>query len=303
MGVFVLGSLNVDLVAYVKRLPDPGETVVGKEFLSFPGGKGLNQAIAVARSGSSVAMIGALGDDNHGEFLRKTLASEGINFQEVKTLEGATGVAIIEVDEKGQNRIIVIPGANSGINSDDVAKYLAENPPHILLAQLETPLAVIIEAFKTAKKNGTYTILNPAPAQILPKELLENTDLLIPNEHEASTLTGISIKTVKDAEEAANALRQMGAKEVVITLGENGSIYSTNTATIYQKAFSANVIDTTAAGDAFCGGLAASLDREVPFQQALKYASVAGGLATEIRGAVPSLPTRDIIQRFLQSAL
>lgn len=298
MSVLVLGSLNADLVTYVDRFPLPGETVMGKGFEVHPGGKGLNQATAAARCGASVSMCGALGEDEYGKFLQAQMASEGIDSSGIALTDSPTGRAIIEVESSGKNRIIVIAGANSHVDLGAVISIIDQLRPRVILTQLETPLEVTIGAFKYAKDLGIFTILNPAPYQELPEDLAPLVDLLIPNEYEARLFTGIEVSTVDDASRAAEILVRKGYEKVIITLGDKGALFATSIIRRHVSSFEVDAIDTTAAGDAFCGALAANIDRGFSTLDSLRYASIAGALATTVLGAVPSLPHHEAISTF-----
>ncbi len=291
MSVLVLGSLNADLVTQVDRLPAAGETVIASDFTVHPGGKGLNQAAAAARFGSSVAMLGAVGQDEYGRFLQAQLDNEGVDRSGVGEVQAPTGRAIIEVDASGRNRIIVISGANSSLDVEKVKSDLGKMNPKVILAQLETPIEITYEVFKSAKERGIFTILNPAPFQTLSSELAPFVDLIIPNEHEARLLTGVEIANVEDAYVAAGLLTKKGYREVIITLGDRGAILKRSNFQRHVKPFSVSAIDSTAAGDAFCGTLAACVDRGMRTSDAIRYASAAGAIATTVMGAVPSIPT------------
>jgi len=298
MGVVVAGSLNIDLVVNLDRMPLPGETVHGKTFQTFPGGKGLNQAVSAARSKAVTSMIGALGTDPYSAILREVMHAEGIDAQLVRSINGPCGTAIIEVDSSGQNRIVVIPGANAEMKASE-ASFDSFKPGSTLLAQLESPIDQLVEIFKNAKRSGIRTILNPAPAIDLPESLLMNVDFLIPNQHEAKILSGLNADNRDDAVKAAYRLIERGAAAVVVTLGDVGAIYVDKENVIFQPAFPVNPVDTTAAGDAFCGALAAELDRGNSIEVALEYACAAGGLATTKNGAVPSMPSELEIRSYL----
>lgn len=273
LDVVVLGSLNLDLVARCARLPEPGETVTGSTFHEYPGGKGLNQAVAVARSGARVALVGAVGDDDAGRTLRDVARLDGIDDTAISTVAGsATGRAIISVDESAENSIIVIPGANHRVPSNELP------PSRVVLAQLEVPIELVIDGFRAARASGATTMLNPAPAASLPAELVAVTDIIIPNEHEVGLIGGV------------DALRAAGVATVVVTQGARGVSVSDATGTRSFPAFSVETIDTTGAGDAFCGSLAAQLAQGVPLETSIGWASAAGALATTGEGAVPSLP-------------
>ena len=292
MGVLVVGSLNMDLVVNLNRMPNPGETVMGDTFLTFPGGKGLNQAVATARAGAKVRMIGNLGDDPYAKILREVLVAEKIDDSGVISTSDSTGIALIEVDQSGQNRIVVVSGANAKLKSDN---FTSKADEEIVLAQLESPIVELEKIFKAAKKYGYKTVLNPAPAQKLPPTFLSEIDLLIPNEYEAELLTGIKVTDLESAEKSARILISQGVVEVIVTMAEKGAIYVSENRVIRQAAYKVSAVDTTAAGDAFCGGLVAEMARGKNIEAALKFAAAAGGLATTKPGATTSLPTENEI--------
>ena len=292
MGVLVVGSLNMDLVVNLNRMPNPGETVMGDTFLTFPGGKGLNQAVATARAGAKVRMIGNLGDDPYAKILREVLVAEKIDDSGVVDTPDSTGIALIEVDQSGQNRIVVVSGANAKLKAENFSPNSDEK---IVLAQLESPIEELEKIFRAAKKNRYKTVLNPAPAQKLPPTFLAEIDLLIPNEYEAELLTGIKVTDLESAEKSARILISQGVAEIIITMAEKGAIYVSENRVIRQAAYKVSAVDTTAAGDAFCGGLVAEMARGKNIEAALKFAAAAGGLATTKPGATTSLPTENEI--------
>jgi ribokinase len=279
--VCVVGSANLDLVATTDRLPGPGETVLGDGYAEHPGGKGLNQAVAAARAGARTAFVGAVGDDDAGRRLRAVMDADGIH-AEVSTLAGVpTGRALIGVSSSGDNSIIVVPGANGRVEVWD--------PPHatVVLAQLEVPLAAIVVAFTVARQRGARTVLNPAPAQVLTEELLSLCDVVVPNEHEIELLGGVT------------RLLGLGVGSVVVTQGARGATLHTGDGTSEVAPFRVQVVDTTGAGDTFCGALSARLAAGDALTDALRVASASAALSTTRAGAVPSIPRLDEVRELL----
>lgn len=296
MSVLVFGSLNLDLVTYADKLPAIGETIVGEKLLKFPGGKGLNQAIAARRAGSEVLMVGSIGNDADGDYLFDILKSENIDPKFITKTSEQTGIAVIEVSKSAENRIIIIAGANSKTRFSN--EVLTSSPSvTVSLAQLETPIAEVAKFIHESKAAGKITILNPAPIQKLDQQLLQDTDYLIANETEASFLIGSTVEHLSkdEAVTIARQLQKNGSKKVIITLGEQGSVYLDQEKELFTPAYKVKAVDTTAAGDAFCGAFATAISENKPVEYALKFASAAGGLAATKAGAVPSLPTQQEI--------
>lgn len=287
--VVVVGSANLDLVAHASRLPKPGETVSGSHFFEACGGKGVNQAIAAARAGAKTAFIGALGHDSAGDTLLSALTKDGVGVNAVRRVSHPTGRALIGVSDDGENSIIVVPGANHAIDIDTINKnesLIAS--ARVLLCQLEVPLKVVQRAFELAAKS-TIKILNPAPAQSLPSSLLGLVDIIAPNEHEADLLGGVE------------KLKSLGVKTIVVTQGENGAKLIDANGTLQIDPYKVTPIDTTGAGDAFCGMLAARLAAGQNLGDSLRAAVVSGALATQTEGAVPSLPLWNMVKAKLES--
>ncbi len=287
--VVIVGSANLDLVARTPRLPKPGETVTGSNYFEFCGGKGANQAIAAARAGANTAFIGALGNDHAGETLRAAFKHDDVDISAVQFVSEPTGRALIGVSDDGENSIIVVPGANHAITIGDVernAKIITS--AKVLLCQLEVPLEVVQRAFELAGENS-IRILNPAPAQSLSKELLQLVDVITPNEHEMQLLGG------------SEALLKCGVKTIVVTQGARGALMITEKGETRIPPFEVDPVDSTGAGDAFCGMLAARLATGESIQNALKAAVVSGALATLTEGAVPSLPLWSMVFSKLES--
>jgi ribokinase len=302
MSVLVFGSLNLDLVTYADKLPAIGETIVGEKLLKFPGGKGLNQAIAARRAGSEVLMVGSIGNDADGDYLFNILKSENIDPKFITKTSEQTGIAVIEVSKSAENRIIIIAGANSKTRFSN--EVLTSSPSvTVSLAQLETPIAEVAKFIHESKAAGKITILNPAPIQKLDQQLLQDTDYLIANETEASFLIGSAVEHLSkdEAVTIARQLQKNGSKKVIITLGEQGSVYLDQEKELFTPAYKVKAVDTTAAGDAFCGAFTTAISENKPVEYALKFASAAGGLAATKAGAVPSLPTQQEILSMITS--
>ena len=289
-GIAVLGSTNMDLVAYVARAPGRGETVTGREFRTIPGGKGANQAVAAARAGGEVVMIGAVGDDAYGVALRANLEHSGVDTDLLHTAEGLSGTAHIVVDDLGGNSIVVIPGANGTVTALGPGETAAIAGADLLLLQLELPLSAVIEGARAAHAQGVRTILTPSPVQVLPDELFEAVDLLIPNEHEAAALTGVP------GPHAAAEVLLRHVPEVVITLGAKGCLYAARGGVpVHFPAPAVTAVDTTGAGDTFVGTLAVALGEGRAVPDALSWASSAAALCVQKPGASTSMPYRSEI--------
>ncbi|MFD7816938.1 ribokinase [Streptomyces sp. NPDC059785] len=285
--IAVLGSANMDLVAYVAKAPQRGETVTGREFLEIPGGKGVNQAIAAARAGADVSMIGAVGTDSFGTGLRNALEHSGVETGHLRTNEGRSGVAHIVVDDEGGNAIVVIPGVNATVDHLATGDENLIASAQALLLQLEIPLAAVTAGAGTARRHGVRTVLTPSPVQPLPPELLDSVDLLVANEREAAALSGVP----EPLGAAAALLDRVG--EVVITLGAAGCLYAARGAEpLTVPAPRVTAVDSTGAGDTFVGTLAVALTEGRPMTDALVWASAAASLAVQRIGAAPSMPTR-----------
>lgn len=296
--VLTVGSINMDLVVKVNHHPEPGETILGLDHEAHPGGKGANQAVAASRLGQKVRMVGRLGADAFGEQLLQGLQSEGIDTQWIERLDLPSGVAFISVDQKGQNSIIVAPGANQQLSPENLQLRAFDNAEVVLL-QLEIPLATVREAARLGKSAGATTILNAAPAGRLVASDYKFVDLLVVNEVEAAMLLGKN-RPQDPTEALALAADFLNlVPTVVITLGEQGTVWRGGRAEGHQKAFRVSPVDTTAAGDAFLGTLAASIAENKPLEAAVRWACAAGALATTKAGAQSSLPMREDIERLL----
>jgi ribokinase len=302
--IVVIGSLNMDLVARAPKIPIPGETVLGSTFNTFPGGKGANQAVSAARQGAEVVFVGRVGADAFGRQLVEGLRVEGIDTQSIGITETtSSGVALITVDAAGQNNIVIVPGANHQLTPEDIEQAsLAFEQADALLLQLEIPLETVQAAARQAKKQGVKVILNPAPAQALPADLLSLVDVIVLNESESALLSGLPVETLEQAETATCALIKQGLGCVVLTLGANGALLLTNAQpAIYEPGFPVEVVDTTSAGDAFTGAFAVALAAGLPPEKALRRGCAAGSLAVTRPGAQPSIPTAAEVDQFLVS--
>jgi ribokinase len=291
--VLVLGSLNRDYVVQVPRLPVAGQTVTGDSLLTFSGGKGANQALAAARLGAGVTLVGRTGDDEAGRDLVEGLAAEGVDVSGVsRDLSAPTGAALILVEEGGQNLIAVAPGANATVGEEEVGRVAASlRPGDLLLLQLEIPIAVVRAAVLRAASLGARVILNAAPPAKLDSETLHGLEVLVVNEDEAQALAG------RPLDEAPAALAERGPAAVVVTLGERGAHLSDGQGAVHVAPAAVRAVDTTAAGDAFVGGLAAGLAAGAGLRRAVSLANAAGAAATTVMGAQASLPRREDLRR------
>jgi ribokinase len=304
--IVVLGSLNMDFVVSVDRLPAPGQTVLGSNFQMFPGGKGANQACAAAKlAGDSVQvrMVGRVGYDTFGDQLKACLSAAGVDVSAVNPSRShATGVALIWVETSGQNSIVVAPGANHALIASEVgAMRSVFRGARFVLFQLESPLSTVAAALKAAHQEGARTILDPAPAMPLPGELLASVDIITPNESEASLLLGLAPKRVApaDAPALANSLRQRGPSAVVLKLGDQGCFYSDGQQEIYSPAFPVMTRDSTAAGDVFNAALAVALSEDRSIEDGLRFANAAAAISVTRLGAQASVPKRAEVDQFL----
>lgn len=300
--IVVVGSINIDLVARMRRLPKPGETVSGEIFQTIPGGKGANQAIAAARLGAQVKIVGRVGDDEFAGILRKNLVSDGIDTTYViETRDCASGVAMIGVEVSGANSIVVIPGANGKLSVADIELCRATiSSADALIVQLETPISTVRAAIGIARERGVLTVLDPAPvpSEKLPSELF-SVDVISPNQTEAEELVGVPVHDWESAGFAAVRLQKLGAKNVVVKLGSLGALVCTQDGAVSRVlARSAEIVDTTAAGDAFTAAMAVAICEGRSLVDSVKFGTLAGTLACTKFGAQPSMPTRSDVDRW-----
>ena len=298
--VVVIGSLNMDLVTRAPRLPRGGETLIGHSFATVSGGKGANQAVAAARLGALVSMVGCVGNDDYGVQLRDALLAEQIDCQAVSVVEDSSGVALIVVDDNSQNAIVIVAGANGSMTPAVIDRFDAVlQAADVIICQLEIPDATVGHALKRGRELGKTVILNPAPAsRPLPADWFSAIDYLIPNESEAAALSGLPVDSLETAEKAAAHLISLGAGKVIITLGAQGSLFANGTGYQHFPAPKVKAVDTTAAGDTFVGGFAAALAAGKTEDEAIRFGQVAAALSVTRAGAQPSIPTTFDVQAF-----
>lgn len=302
--ILVVGSLNMDFVIDVKKMPQPGETLLAKSFSLVPGGKGANKAFAIGKLGcKNVTMFGAVGCDEYGKNLINNLNSVNVNTDNILKLNNVnTGCAFIHVDETGENSITVVSGANAKITEEMINKNISLiKNADIVVLQLEIPLEVNILVAKIAKQYGKLVILDPAPADAnLSEELLKNVDIIKPNETEIQILTGIESNEEKDIVNAAYTLINKGVKNVIVTLGSNGSILVNKEKVEHFSCLDVNVIDSTAAGDSFIAALSKSLLEGNTLEESIEYAHIVSSIVVTKKGAQTSIPSQEEIEAFLQ---
>lgn len=300
--VLVVGSLNMDQIFRLPRLPRPGESMLAGDVITAPGGKGANQAVAAARMGAHVRMVGRVGGDPFGGSLRQSLAAAGVDVSGLRTSADApTGTALIMLVEGVDNSIVVAPGANGRVALADL-DAVDWSEVGVLLVQFEIPLAVTAEAMRRARQAGALVILDPAPPQPCPPDLLALAHILTPNETEAEALTGVAVTDLASAEQAGRKLLSGSEQRVIVKLGDEGALICTQSGSQHWPSVPVSVVDTTAAGDAFCGALAAAYAGGETLANAVKFGCAAGALATTKMGAEPSLPTKEEIEKLVLSS-
>ncbi len=299
--IVVIGSSNTDMIVKLPRIPGPGETIIGGTFSMAAGGKGANQAVAAARAGGRVTLIARVGDDLFGRQAVEGFIRDNIDVSCVLRDAGSpSGIALIFVGRDGENSIAVAPGANGNLSSQDIERFREVIvSARIVVLQLETPMDSVRAAVEIASGSGASVILNPAPAALVPPEVLRLVDVLTPNEHEARVLTGIEVRSESAAGQAADALMSRGVKTVIITMGARGAYVAAASMRELVPGFPVEAVDTTGAGDVFNGALAAALSEGHPLRSAVRFASGAAALSVTQLGAQPSIPTRKEIEKFL----
>jgi ribokinase len=301
MGILVFGSINMDLTTYVPKLPRPGETLRGSSFITVPGGKGSNQAVACARMGARTYFVGRVGKDAFGPEVLEVVRQENVDVSQVITdLKNGTGLAVISVDENAENSIIIISGANLALDSSDVDRaktFMSET--NVLMLQLEASLEPTFEVAKAARQKGLSVILDPAPAYPIPEDVFQFIDFITPNEVETEAIVGFKPANPDDAARAAKLLKEKGVQTAIIKMGAQGAYYDSPNNRGFVNAFKVNAIDTVAAGDAFNAGLAVAISEGKSVLEAVRWGAAAGAIATTRKGALPSMPHRDEIIKLL----
>ena len=299
--VVVLGSMNMDLVTFCERAPVGGETLMGIDFRQIPGGKGANQAVALGKLESQVIMLGKIGNDSMGKIVLESMKRNNVDVSRIEKVENiSTGIAKIVVEKNGQNRILVVSGANEYVDKNYIDKNLdIISQADFLVCQLEIPLEVVKYALEKAKKLGKITILNPAPARKLDAEIIENSDYIIPNETELEIISGEKITSSKSLEEISKKILDIGVKGLLVTLGKEGSLYIDKNSKMKIPALKVEAVDTTAAGDSFIGGFVKGLTIEKSLKESILLGTKVASLCVGKKGAQPSLPTmKELIRVF-----
>ncbi len=302
MSIVVFGSINLDLTTYVPHLPALGETLRGHSFITVPGGKGANQAVAAARLGAPTKFFGRMGNDAFGREVMPIVQKEGIDMSGIQIdEEHGTGLAVISVDDQADNSIILVSGANMALDENDAERCINElDKARVLMLQLEVPLEASLSVARAAHKRGVLVVWDPAPALELPAEAYQLTDYMTPNEVEAGMLVGFQPKSPEEAKRASGILRERGVRVAIIKLGALGAYFESAEESGFMPSFIVNSIDTVAAGDSFNGGLAVALLEGKLLKEAVRWGSAAGAIATTKAGAMPSMPYRHELETLLK---
>lgn len=297
--IVVVGSINMDLVTICERAPRGGETLLGKKFMQIPGGKGANQAVTMGKMNSPVAMLGKVGKEGMGDILLNSMKKDGVDISGIEYCDEATGIAKIIVEENGQNRILVVPGANFEVDNSYIDRHLDTiRSCDILVTQLEIPMETVKYSLKKAKELGKITILNPAPANKLDEEIISNSDYIIPNETELEILSGIPVTDEQSVINAAHILLNKGVKGLIVTLGSKGCMFVSKNEKKSFPAYKVKAIDTTAAGDSFIGGFVNGLASGLTFEEAIDRGTKVAAISVTRIGAQTSIPTLEEVLNF-----
>lgn len=302
--VFVLGSINMDLVMEMERMPLLGESVIGSGFLSNQGGKGANQAVACAKLGCDCTFLGAVGRDDYGDKLLASIQGFGVKTDGVQRSETYSGTCVILFDKSQRDNLLVVdPGANMQIDPVAVTAYLKQHAASgdVFITQLETNPDAVEKALETAREIGMFTVLNPAPARLIGKEILQYVDLIVPNETETASLTGIAPDTEQQVQEVYRQFASYGVKQMIITLGKQGCVHVCGDQLWWHGARTVCAVDTTSAGDTFIGAVCAQLCRNVPIADAIEYATACSAITVSRRGAAVSIPTAEEVEQYLRN--
>jgi len=302
MSILVFGSINMDLTTYVPKLPRPGETLRGSSYITVPGGKGNNQAVACARLGAKTRFVGRVGNDAFGPEVLRIVAKENVDVSKVITdPDSGTGLAVISVDETAENSIIIVSGANLALDDSDVERAKASMADmKVLMLQLEVALEPVFKTAKAAYDKGLTVILDPAPAYPIPDDVFPSIDFITPNEVETEALVGFKPANPEDAARAAKMLRAKGVRTAIIKMGSQGAYYESPEGADFVKAFKVYAIDTVAAGDAFNAGLAVAISEGESVAEAVRWGAAAGAIATTRKGALPAMPYREELLNLLK---
>lgn len=296
--VVVVGSINMDLVTVCKKAPIGGETLFGKDFFQVPGGKGANQAVAIAKLGTEVTMLGKVGKDSFGQDLINAMKADGVKTDCIECIDTPTGIANIVVEENGQNRILVVSGANSQVDKEYIDRHMdIIKESDILVVQLEIPVETVKYVLMKAKEFGKMTILNPAPAIQLDELIIKNSDIIIPNESELGVITGMKVDTKEEIKLAAEKLLELNVSNLIVTLGSKGCLHLNKEKSEFHSAYRVKAIDTTAAGDSFIGGFVRAYEKD-NIGDAIEFATKVSAIAVTRRGAQTSIPTIEEVENF-----